>query len=209
MKGYFNDAFFKQNNINETRNVFDFNRLVSFLNLSSFNSDIKLDESYFDSNGNRNPYDYEKKGLRGGKEYEGPIGWTGYGLSVYGKYDNGDNTWLGINGNKGEWCVAYYGTRISNAKSIIINGLKKGLIQSCMHDEDLNHPGNKVGIGVYVTPKIYIAEMYNQSVEGYKCVFMCRVNPKSMRIPRLSPDYWVVNDDSNDIRPYRLLIKKE
>ena len=36
---------------------------------------------------------------------------------------------------------------------------------------------------------------------------MCRVNPKNVRIPTSCPNYWVVSGNSNDIRPYRLLIK--
>ena len=44
--------------------------------------------------------------------------------------------------------------------------------------------------------------------QGYKCVFMCRVNRKTVRISKDYPKYWVVDGTLNDIRPYRLLIKK-
>ena len=37
---------------------------------------------------------------------------------------------------------------------------------------------------------------------------MCRVNPKTIRISKDEPKYWVVNGNDNEIRPFRLLIKK-
>ena len=45
---------------------------------------------------NQSPNNYEVQGLRGGKIYKGPIGWTGHDLNVLKKYDRGNNTWLGI-----------------------------------------------------------------------------------------------------------------
>ena len=170
---------------------------------------IILNKDMFDARGNQSPYNYEKQGLRGGRVYKGPIGWTGHGLSVWNKYDGGNNTWLGMTGTTpGEWCVAYHGTSVEFAKSILINNFKVGDRQAFEDDDDINHPGYKVGKGVYVTPEITIAESYSLSVEGYKCVFMCRVNPLNIRIPRNQQDYWIVSGNSNDIRPYRLLIKK-
>ena len=50
----------------------------------------------FDQRGNQGLNNYEVQGLRGGKIYKGPIGWIGYGLSVLNKYDEGNNTGLGI-----------------------------------------------------------------------------------------------------------------
>ncbi len=171
---------------------------------------IVLSPEMFDVRGNQSPNNYEKQGLRGGKIYKGPIGWTGHGLRVWSQYDGGDNTWLGMTGDApGEWCVAYHGTGIEFAKSIIINKLKVGQHQAYETDDDINHPGQKVGKGVYVTPEISIAESYakNNIIQGFMCVFMCRVNPKHVRIPKGQTNYWVVSGTSNDIRPYRLLIK--
>ena len=118
-----------------------------------------------------------------------------------GKYDNGDDTWLGKTGKTGEWCVAYHG--VSKKKSYNNN---YGNNQIFKNDDDLNHPGEKVGIGIYFTNKIEIAEMYCGLVKEYKIIFMCRVNPKKMRIPSSYTDYWVA--DKNNFRPYRILIKK-
>ena len=46
---------------------------------------------------------------RGGRPYNPPDGWIGYGLNVLNKYDNGNNDWLACNGRPGEWCIAYHG----------------------------------------------------------------------------------------------------
>ena len=59
-----------------------------------------------------------------------------------------------------------------------------------------------MGEGVYCTPEISIADEYSVPVDGYKSVFICRVNPKNLRIPKTCQDYWVVSENSNDIRPY-------
>ena len=201
----------------------NFDKLVYTLNDISLNQNMKiknikkanilngivLSPDMFDSRGNQDPYSYEKHGLRGGKPYNGPIGWTGHGLFVWDQYDGGNNTWIGMTGTTpGEWCVAYHGTSLKFAKSILINKLKAGGGQAYANDYDLNHPGQKVGVGVYVTPEISIAESYAENINGYLCVFMCRINPKTMRQPSGMPNYWVVSGNSNDIRPYRLLIKK-
>jgi hypothetical protein len=46
---------------------------------------------------------------RGGEEYIQPISWTAYGFDVSGKYDFGNDNWLGNNNEEGEFAVAYYG----------------------------------------------------------------------------------------------------
>ena len=97
---------------------------------------------------------------------------------------------------------------IEYVKSIIFNGFKEGINQTYANNDDINHPGQKVGVEVYVTPDIKIAEKFTPS-NGIKCVFMCRVNPLNFRIPKSNVDFWVVSGNSSDIRPYRLLIKYE
>ena len=39
---------------------------------------------------------------------------------------------------------------------------------------------------------------------------MCRVNPKMIREPdkKDKEPYWILNGNSNEIRPYRILIKE-
>ena len=42
----------------------------------------------------------------------------------------------------------------------------------------------------------------------FKIGFMLRVRPDKIRIAKSNPDYWVLNGDSSEIRPYRILIKQ-
>ena len=45
---------------------------------------------------------------RGGRTYNPPDGWIGFGLNVINKYDNRNNDWLACDGRPGEWCVAFH-----------------------------------------------------------------------------------------------------
>ena len=56
---------------------------------------------------------------RGGLEYKRPCGWTRYALNVSGKFDNGNDAWIGKNGKNGEWAVSYHGTVKENIERII------------------------------------------------------------------------------------------
>ena len=52
----------------------------------------------------------QKKNQKRGKEdYIQPNDWAAYGMNITGKFDFGDNTWLGNNNQEGEFAVAYYG----------------------------------------------------------------------------------------------------
>ena len=166
------------------------------------NNDILYPQD-FDIRGNRQPYEYSNNQKRGNLYYYPPIGWTGIGLNIT-KYDNWEIKCGKIN-KKGEWCVAYHGTSLENAKNIIIEGLKEGKRQHYQAHKD--QEGNQIGTGVYFTPHIETAELYSKSCNGIKCVFMCRVNPEKMKkIP--NKEIYVVNDPKSDAIPYRLLIKK-
>lgn len=171
---------------------------------------IKLNTSLFDPRGNRSSgWPIGEK--RGGMEYESPIGWIGHGLRVSQKYDNGDDTWLGMDNSEGEWCVAYHGTNIKFAKAILESHLQPGKGQVHQYCKNVNTRCSleKVGIGIYVSPKVGIGESYSTEVDNYRCMFMCRINPKKFRTcDDTNREYWVVNPSEEDIRPYRLLIKK-
>lgn len=157
----------------------------------------------FDVRGNRQPNEYSSSQKRGNLYYFPPIGWTGIGLNIT-KYDNWRIKCGKIN-KEGEWCVAYHGTCLENAKNIIIEGLKEGNRQHYQDYKDKE--GNQIGTGVYFTPHIEIAEIYSKPCYGIKCVFMCRINPEKMKkIP--NHEFYVVNDPNTDAIPYRLLIKK-
>ena len=43
---------------------------------------------------------------------------------------------------------------------------------------------------------------------NFKVGFMLRVHPQKLRISSGNQDYWVVNGSFDELRPYRLLIKR-
>jgi len=156
---------------------------------------------------------------RGGRQYNPPNGWIGYGLNVLNKYDNGNNDWLACNGRAGEWCIAYHGACNGQSsdnvkkgiKSILETNLKPGGGQAYASHDDANHPGQKVGRGVYCSPNPSVILGYagtmNINGHNYQAAFMLRVKPDKIRYSSSQPDYWVVNGDFSELRPYRLLIK--
>ena len=160
---------------------------------------------------------------RGGRPYNPPDGWIGFGLNVLNKYDNGNNDWLACDGRPGEWCIAYHGACVHNTseqikqiiKPILENNLKPGSGQAYSSYDDACHPGQKVGDGVYCTPTPSTADGYSGQIDvnghRYKVAFMLRVKPDKIRYSNSRPDYWVLNaGDGNfsEMRPYRFLIKK-
>ena len=162
--------------------------------------------------------DWSRNEKRGNKDYESPVGWIGIGLRVMDYY--GDNAWLGKNNDNGEWNVAYHavgaGQSSDNIKKIIglacKTTLKPGFRQMHANCDDINHPGKKVGNGVYITPSISNAEAYAGIIEindiKYKTVLMLRVKPESIRKCNCQSGFWVVNGTIDEIRIYRILFKK-
>ena len=179
----------------------------------------KLSRNQLDARGNRfiGWAEFEK---RGNKDYYPPKEWIGIGLKVMDKYDGGDNTWIGMNNKKGEWCVAYHGVAGGKeskdvqkiTKSIINDTFHAGPRQAYSTHDDMYHPGKKVGDGVYITPKIEEAQRYAgpTSINNtqYLTVFMVRVKPEAIRASREKEEYWVVNGTPDEIRPYRILYKR-
>ena len=43
--------------------------------------------------------------------------------------------------------------------------------------------------------------------KSYKMGFMMRVRPDKIRISEGEPDYWVLNGTTDEMRPYRIMIK--
>jgi hypothetical protein len=143
-----------------------------------------------------------------------------YGLMVSGRFDNGNDTWLGMSNIPGEWAVAYHGTHPDFVKSITETPLRPG-------------PHNCHGYGVYCSPKVEEASSYAPPVQidgrTYKYVFMCRVNVGSVHQCTQRPcpeasnpaftlhmttvrDYWFVNAENQNyqnIRTYGLLVREE
>merc|ERR1711976_166254 len=91
--------------------------------------------------------------MRGNQPYYRPIGWKRFAINVSGKFDNGDNTWLGSSNNNGEWAVTYHGisfetTNLKPFKGILENGFKiQGGLKSAPQ-------GAAYGTGIYTCPQI-------------------------------------------------------
>ena len=180
-----------------------------------------LNSNMLDPRGNRKD-GWGKNEKRGGLDYIPPTqAWIGYGLKVWGKYDNGNNDWLAYNGNKNEWAIAYHGIgsklgfSVEKAtNNIIKDGFKAGDGQAFSNHFDENHPGQKVGIGVYCSPDPCVMERYAQCnnivINGKKYLmgFMMRVKPDKIRYSINEPNYWVLNGTTDEMRPYRIMIKE-
>ena len=203
------------------------------INLRCLLSFCEIDPEMFDHNYDQLYDGWEINGKRGPPgylmDYDPPIGYKGYGLKVSGKYDNGDDTWLGYTNQQGEWYIAYHGTSGHYANAILKEGLKKGGGQAYEGDYNIN-PLSKdkhlyVGRGVYCSPKISVADGYASEAgdisfdeKKFRIVFMLRVNPYKIRISQNEPDYWVFEGDylqdktvrkfDDEVRPYRILIKE-
>ena len=213
----------KEEFINKFKNTEDKDDFEELKYLKEIHEDVimgacKLTKKQLDPIGNRIS-DWEIGGKRGNKPYDPPLGWIGIGLKVLNKFEN--NIWIGMDNSDGEWCVAYHGVgrflgseQVKNITGIIYKGekFKPGENQAYESSDDENHPGEKVGKGVYCTPKIAVAESYagDSEINGinYKTVLMVRVNPDKIRFSKNMEDYWVVDGTTDQIRPYRILYKK-
>ena len=180
----------------------------------------------FDTKWNNSGLGWARKGeKRGGKIYDPPQEYDGFGLKVSKQYDNCDDTWLGMKNIKGEWWVAYHGAGRNKSdeetkkiiRDIVENGFKKGDGQAKQNDKNINPESyeeyNNVGTGVYLTNEISVAEDYAGIVKDgvgneYKIVFMCRVCPQKVRISESKSNYYVLDPNKDCVRPYRILLKK-
>ena len=104
------------------------------------------------------------------------------------------------------------GSQIMNNLNFGLNSLNTGINKQFRDSNDINHPGEKVGDGIYVTPYPKVMEQicgtYNCGGKNYQIGFMTRVYPQKIRIPAEKQDFWVINGTDNEIRPYRILIKE-
>ena len=173
----------------------------------------------FDPIGNRLNGGWSVDQKRGGEDYIPPIGWDGYGLKVKGKFDNGDDTWLDKTGKEGEFSVAYFGlSKIHEKNKKLLNkmdskkDLKLFLEKTYQDDNDLRNEGKKCGPGSFLFQDPKFAENTAGIVDvggvRYKLLLMCRVNPKKIRQPEGFKNCWVSNSSLDEVRPYRILVKK-
>ena len=157
--------------------------------------------------------------------YIPPLGWKGFGLKVLGKYDNGNDDWIKMDNNPNEWAIAYHGIgrgrndveditrKIATAE---YQKLIKGASQSLKDFDDDNHPGKKIGEGVYCSNDIGFIEKNNlcgnsnTQINGkkYKMAFMLRVKPDRIRVNKNYPNQWILDGTTDEMRPYRILLKE-
>ena len=205
----------KPNNLENTLNQFYIKAKSSTL----LNYAI-LSPSVLEAKFSKNIADWPKTNLmRGGRRYYPPYDWIGIALKVKDKY--GDNKWLGNENKEGEWAVGYHGVGkgkiFSKILNIIYDNLKEGHGQ--LYDHYLNVENTKdeyqnCGEGVYLAPNIEEALKYaDKTYLGwykvqFQFVIMARVNPEKIRSPGGSPVIWILNGNYDEVRPYRLLIKK-
>jgi hypothetical protein len=189
------------------------------VNQSILISEDMLDRRY-DMDYTSNRYKgYKEK--RGKEDYYFPFGWKRIGLNLkdYFHYYQGDDlNWLTMDNHDDEWSVAYHGTKLKFVVSIIMDSsghpnLRPGRRQAYAEYKNQNPRSDtfqqKCENGVYCTPKIEIAEGYTTPVpydgKKYKIAFQCRINPRKFR--NAGDDNYITN--SEDIRPYGILLKAE
>ena len=161
---------------------------------------------------------------RGGEDYHFPFGWKRLALKM-SSFGFTDLSWLTMNGGENEWSMAYHGIRYdpgNTLKKIIYDSsgkptLKPGGRQACANWKDINKRGkgygNECGVGIYCTNKIETAEGYTSQVDlngkKVKLALQCRINPVKFRNSGHIDNggYYYVIKDSNDIRPYGILLK--
>ena len=200
---------------NENNEVFKELKYLKEIHTDVLMSGCKLNKNQLDNEGNNKDGGWAPEGeMRGNKPYYPPKGWIGIGLKVIDKYE--DNIWIGMDNIEGEWCVAYHGVgRFKKSEevkkitgSIYKSKFRPGSGQAHQNEDDIFHPGKKVGKGVYCSPKIETAEEYSgiSEINGikYKTVLMTRVKPDAIRqceCTRGNSEYWVVDGTPDEIRP--------
>ena len=162
---------------------------------------------------------------RGGEAYIPPLdGWVGIGLNVWNKY--GNNNWLSYRNVEGEYSIAYYGlNNYLNDKGTMINELQYFIsdITKVIDEREYQKENDKRsgfleffrdpcggGVCLFQDPKIaeHCAGIINLFGTDYKILLMCRVNPKKIRQPVDHDKFWILNPTPDEIRPYRILLKK-
>ena len=165
--------------------------------------------------------------IRGGETYMPPTkDWFGIGIKVKDKYENND--WLDCQNKKGEYAIAYLGiNNLLNKQELIIEDTDRysrdisNMISHKVFQFEANintkgfcceKCGPKCGNGVCLFQDPQYAENGAGivDIQGFriKIILMCRVNPIKIRQPKSFPECWILNPTSEEIRPYRILIKK-
>ena len=120
----------------------------------------------FDSAGDiRFPHKFGDKQIRGGIDYYQPnSNWVRVGLRVLGRYDDGNDDWLQMDGNPNEWAVGYHGSSEEGTKAIaqtrqfLVNGDRQKFNSSLDMNELSDKKGEPCGNGAYFADQIEISE---------------------------------------------------
>ena len=175
-----------------------------------------------------------KNEKRGGYDYIQPQkDWIGIGLNAYDKYDDGNNTWLDFRNIDGEYAVAYSGLNITfiyennfsanikaegNNNNIFIDylfpfntigSIFNSIFISNKNDVLLEKSVKNIKLCLFQNPKLAENKAGIINIFGYKIMIMLmfRVNPKKIVKSENSPEAWIFNPASDEIRPYRILLK--
>lgn len=185
---------------------------------------IILSSDILDSKGDKS-IGWTINGMRGGEKYYPPLDrWVGIGLKVLDKYEN--NNWISNKNIKGEYSVAYYGIndylsdKDKEKKEIndFISDIIKIKSENIFKNEEDKRSGilgilrNKCGevICLFQDPKYAENSAGEIKFDGdlYKIILMCRINPSKIRQPFIHDKFWILNPNKDEIRPYRILMKK-
>ena len=186
--------------------------------------EILLSSELLDSKGDKSR-EWSVNSTRGGEKYIPPLnGWVGIGLKVLDKYENND--WISNKNIKGEYSVAYYGINHYlndfNSEKKEINNFVKDITkiksENIFINENDKRSGimgilkNKCGEGIclFQDPDYAENSAGKIQIDGflYKILIMRRVNPSKIRQPSVYNKFWILNPSPNEIRPYRILMKK-
>ena len=178
----------------------------------------RLSQNIFNPKYNKYYNQILKHQKRGGEEYIQPLEWTVYGMNVSGKYDFGNNTWLGNNNSIGEFAVAYYGINnlvnknmnMMNKIMSLMGNLETG--QTFVGVKNIRKQGHSCKAGAYFYKNPKYAENSSEIIKiagfEYKVMFMCRVKPSKIMQPENFKDCWILSPTPDEVRPYKILIKK-
>ena len=161
---------------------------------------ILINNAFYSQNNNNinNNNNGQNNQKRGKEDYMPPYNWAVYGINISGKYDFGDNTWLGNNNQDGEFAVAYYGVNnlfhhnIQMIQNIIsfMGNLESG--KTFMDQVNIRKPTEKCMSGAYFYKNPEIAENSSEVIKiggfDFKIMFMCRINSKKIRQPENFPE---------------------
>ena len=176
---------------------------------------LQINENILDPLGDRDIGWWGVDEIRGGNEYIPPLkDWVGIGLKVLDKYDNGNNDWIDYQNIRGEFSIGYIGIyNLWNDRNQIIQNLNEFAQDINLMERYKIFFNNNFncgdGICVFQNPD------YAENCAGFvdilgfriKIMLMCRVNPQKIRTCN-SPPCWILNPTPDEIRPYRILIKK-